>query len=522
MSANTPRRSARITRASATPAPVPQPVAATATSTSRRAHATTRAPSGPRELPAVRANVSQGYGSVAKPVLAGLVERQDVNHADLLRSLRDTGIESSVFESFGETPNISRSFGSSREGEILPRDHWLMPKTQKAQQDRIELQRLELEISEETEQAAESAPSEQRGLLSAICRKIQGAFEHNWTKAALAVVLFAIMIFYLKPASVGTTSPGSVFSPITATPASELTEYTTLRNNLARLEHEFYAMASDSRTERHSLDRAVQILDTSFQQFQKAAAESAIMHPHPTWESLREILAFQNYHHALITTNFFSPGLGAVVNPYLTSVTMDTAITWNEWFRRKLFIDESPPTPNSPMNALTSWEEPTDCWCASQSNGKSQIAIQMPMYMHPTEFTVEHVPKSATPDANTGSAPKFIEIWADVSNPNDASAKVNLADLNKMKAPEHRCSKRSNEIKDYECLGRFMYHPDSPNWVQTFQFDDYGGLSIQKVIVRVVENWGEEFTCLYRVRMHGKKADREENKDMAHRPSRRY
>ena len=48
---------------------------------------------------------------------------------------------------------------------------------------------------------------------------------------------------------------------------------------------------------------------------------------------------------------------------------------------------------------------------------------------------------------------------------------------------------------------------DAPNAVQTFPVDEdvhASGMDFGIVVLRVLSNWGQQFTCLYRFRVHGR------------------
>jgi hypothetical protein len=56
-------------------------------------------------------------------------------------------------------------------------------------------------------------------------------------------------------------------------------------------------------------------------------------------------------------------------------------------------------------------------------------------------------------------------------------------------------------------LGKWEYDLDAEQNIQRFKLDaviNIPGLRVQRVAVRTVSNWGGPFTCLYRVRLHGK------------------
>jgi len=66
----------------------------------------------------------------------------------------------------------------------------------------------------------------------------------------------------------------------------------------------------------------------------------------------------------------------------------------------------------------------------------------------------------------------------------------------------------------YVRIAQFEYDADEPNAVQTFPVDEEVRnmeMDFGIVVLRVLSNWGQEFTCLYRFRVHGQMITAEED-----------
>lgn len=186
--------------------------------------------------------------------------------------------------------------------------------------------------------------------------------------------------------------------------------------------------------------------------------------------------------------NYFSLGLGARVDPRLTS---STYVRRQNLAHRIYDLVLAPSRAAPPVAALEKWDEPGDCWCASPSTtgqGLAQLTVLLGHATLPRQVTVEHIPKEASLDWS--SAPKNMELWAEMDDE---------------KAGIEGCS--ANGPQGFVCLGKFAYNVHGGNHVQTFDLDAIVRTPVRRVMARVTDNWGGDYTCLYRLRLHGEKMD---------------
>ncbi|KAK2867927.1 hypothetical protein FQN49_003337 [Arthroderma sp. PD_2] len=250
--------------------------------------------------------------------------------------------------------------------------------------------------------------------------------------------------------------------------------------------------------------------------------------------------------------NFFALGMGALVDPYLTSPTKSSTGGFMQRFHRYAAgIRPGPP----PVAALTQWDEVGDCWCAATTNGKAQLAVLLGRPIVPDEVIIEHIPREATLDP--GSAPQTMEMWAEYKlapprvarkrnsapstsrspsslPPSDPSDLPDASDLPsdpladpptpsdhqslyttvmdglKTVYPDDHPSTYSNDIAlgpSFFRVGTWTYDINAEHHIQRFRLQaviDLPNARVQRVVVRVTSNWGgRQHTCLYRVRLHG-------------------
>ncbi|KAJ5442635.1 hypothetical protein N7445_005642 [Penicillium cf. griseofulvum] len=260
--------------------------------------------------------------------------------------------------------------------------------------------------------------------------------------------------------------------------------------------------------------------------------------------------------------NFLSVALGAMIDPAKTSPTLGSkqstslrALLWASSFISRRAIR----APQSPMSALTTWEEVGDCWCSAPRNGTTQLSVLLGRDIVAEELVVEHIPVGASlePDA----APRTIEVWAHFKvNPHKTPIKAKptaearpgrgflkvFGDATvsqpppSAQAPSSRETglggflipgigslhslvmdllRRSNPFEppsaysddpilgpNFYRIGKVEYDLHSPDYAQTFKLNtivDVSTIRVDKVVFRVTSNWGANHTCIYRFKLHG-------------------
>lgn len=208
-------------------------------------------------------------------------------------------------------------------------------------------------------------------------------------------------------------------------------------------------------------------------------------------QSLAQSNLIVNYEASLAKPNYFSSGLGARVVPHLTSATfLDSPRLLAKWL--------TTPHRNPPKAALEKWEEPGDCWCSAPTppkRGQAQLVVAFPRPMHPYQVTIEHLPMSAMPAKKITNAPRHMELWVESDEP----------------IVHQGCQEGPGA--GWICLGAFKYDIHAFNHQQSFDLDIEIPTPVTTAMLRVVNNWGADHTCLYRVRLHGRDAEQDYQHD---------
>ncbi|KAI0058169.1 hypothetical protein BV25DRAFT_1299148 [Artomyces pyxidatus] len=147
------------------------------------------------------------------------------------------------------------------------------------------------------------------------------------------------------------------------------------------------------------------------------------------------------------------------------------------------------------------------CWPFPGSQGQLGVLLAHPVYID--EFAIDHVASEVAWDMR--SAPRKMEVWGLVEG-RDNLRKVAEWEARKAEAGEEREAYPPTlpRTAKYVRIAQFEYDVDAPQSVQTFAVaQDVRELRVDfgLVVLRVESNWGREYTCLYRFRVHGEKLD---------------
>ncbi|KAJ4989124.1 spindle pole body-associated protein sad1 [Stagonosporopsis vannaccii] len=211
-------------------------------------------------------------------------------------------------------------------------------------------------------------------------------------------------------------------------------------------------------------------------------------------QSLAQSNILANYELNLMKPNYFSVGMGALIDPSYTSTTFDS--------RPASFVRTmlgSIRRANPPVTALKKWEEFGECWCATPNpmKGYARVGVSLPRYMYPKQVTIEHAPMSMSPSGDIKNAPRNIELWAETEQP-----------INQVYGSSHTECLDPGDLQrvGYVCLGSFRYNVHASNHLQTFDLDAELTVPTSRVVMQVTSNWGAPNTCIYRMRLHGEDA----------------
>ncbi|NXN04665.1 SPAG4 protein, partial [Sylvia borin] len=128
---------------------------------------------------------------------------------------------------------------------------------------------------------------------------------------------------------------------------------------------------------------------------------------------------------------------------------------------------------------------PGNCWAFKGHQG--QVVIRLPARVYLTAITVQHITKDASPSGTINSAPKDIAVFVSLLGTSGGALAL------------------GGDREEETLLGMFSYNVEKDP-TQTFTLKNMlfpRAFSQVKLIVK--SNWGNpRYTCIYRVKVHGK------------------
>ncbi|RDX40494.1 hypothetical protein OH76DRAFT_1459489 [Lentinus brumalis] len=164
-----------------------------------------------------------------------------------------------------------------------------------------------------------------------------------------------------------------------------------------------------------------------------------------------------------------------------------------------------PPSGSAPQEALTDDVHIGRCWLIPGT--VAQLGVQLSEMIHPTHVTIDHIPLEIA--ADIGQAPRTVVLWGAIDGSvNEARRRRTFASF-RVTPPAilfGRAEPHVTARKTFILLGSFEYDIRAGAPTQTFPLDWHvveSDLYFGVVVLEILDNWGGNSTCLYRVRVHG-------------------
>lgn len=389
----------------------------------------------------------------------------------------------------------------------------------------------------QTTSQSDSSSNPENNATRFICRLSEFVLNNGaiWIKAGLALLVSLLLVYAFQDTLCANLSPSPPSIPANVTDPGQIRE---IRSRMSDMNLQISSMAKELSSAREEGKRV-------------ATYPTKIPH---------------NYaHHGMdLQINFLAPSHGAMVDPdsstpsasyrtvkplmpeYKKVHTLGKIAKFLWPASARNIVKEA----HHPLAALIPWEEAGDCWCSVK---ESQLSVFLGRAIVPEEVVIEHIPNTATLDPT--SAPKVMEMWArfTVVNTEEATQQQHQSGFSWMSpwgsVKSQRQSKKpkpanrqdigkfnmegSNSLSDivmkslklsyphedpknysgdkllgpnFYRIGKMYYDIEDPNYKQAFALSpiiDLPTIRVDKVVIRVRDNWGSDQTCLYRVKLHG-------------------
>jgi hypothetical protein len=192
---------------------------------------------------------------------------------------------------------------------------------------------------------------------------------------------------------------------------------------------------------------------------------------------------------------------GARINPLLTSPTyFHSPKSFVKRFGSYVFGGAGATWGHQPAMALFQDTNVGMCWAFPGDHGYLGIRLSEPVLV--TDVSVEHVHREVS--KNIASAPKQWSLYGLITD-DDARSQIESVTSGLYELS----SSSSNLPRGYTLLvrGEYNINDDEGKTIQTFPIPmaiKRLNIPIEQVVFAVGNNWGNnEYTCLYRVRVHG-------------------
>jgi len=196
--------------------------------------------------------------------------------------------------------------------------------------------------------------------------------------------------------------------------------------------------------------------------------------------------------------------LGAYIDPQRTSLTYQGPRPNSilSWLDRQFIANHIIPKPRAVISSVA--REPGNCWPFAGRRGNLGLVLREPVFV--TGLTLEHIEWSLA--LSKPATPKKLSLWANIrpyGKYDDVVAAAAVAQhvgVERVQAPVD-----SADMHGYARLGEFEYefHENSSpiqTWMVPVNMRTLNVTS-DRVVVLFTENYGGEYTCVYRVRVHG-------------------
>ncbi|KAG2102168.1 hypothetical protein BD769DRAFT_1367587 [Suillus cothurnatus] len=211
-------------------------------------------------------------------------------------------------------------------------------------------------------------------------------------------------------------------------------------------------------------------------------------------KSLENRITQSPFYDPIAMPDFALWSAGARIIPAFTSPTYRTSQP-KSWFQG-LFTSRMQTEWRFPEVAISPGLDAGNCWPMNGSSGA--IGISLARDISPQSITIEHVPRHLSLDSR--SAPKHLEVWSPVL---DGMSDETMTTFDFPDFLAQLGYSPTDAKQRFVFLSEMFYNVLSVDHIQNFPLQQQFS-RVPVIIIVVKSNWGNEnFTCLYRVRVHG-------------------
>ncbi|KAJ3884299.1 hypothetical protein GG344DRAFT_84247 [Lentinula edodes] len=192
---------------------------------------------------------------------------------------------------------------------------------------------------------------------------------------------------------------------------------------------------------------------------------------------------------------------GGAVLMELTSDTLGIAPLsgWRHWLGYES-IHQDYPDKAPPLAVLEQDVHVGYCWAFSGSHGHIALALSDAIVV--TDFTIFYPHPAELTTNELRQAPKVVQLWTLVADGTPVDFGRSAAHWMRFAERNRKPSRLDGLSDSFYLIANITFAVDQ-GIKQTFSVNALAGMPIPVVVIEVLDNWGSDITCLYRIAIHG-------------------
>ncbi|POS84208.1 hypothetical protein EPUL_003620, partial [Erysiphe pulchra] len=247
---------------------------------------------------------------------------------------------------------------------------------------------------------------------------------------------------------------------------------------------------------KHSIqNKKLKLSSLSNQDLKRLGEELSKYFPYAQLQAAAHVNIHSATVHSTMKINHFTTYTGAIIDAEKTSSNYQfpSQAKIGIFGRGMRYLMGNPvPVPNPPEIALAPWDEAGQCWCTPAQNDGGfgpSLGVILGNKIYPEEVVIENIQSSLS--LEPGSAPKMLEIFAEIEDPENRS----LIRQQSQKQFSNLSHDLDYKLNNYVRIAAWVYKLDSPYNTQVHEVPldlKAFGVGTSKLFLRIISNWAND------------------------------